>query len=76
MKVVATVLRQCPDDQVTVRDVKLLFLNDLLKLFQVSRDNRRVLLQQSVWQDWLLGIGKFLFTSFLQPKVFCLTLNF
>jgi len=37
--------------------VKLLFLTDMLRLFQASHDNRRILLQQSVWQDWMLALG-------------------
>ena len=40
-----------------VMEIKWLFLNDMYKLFDSSADNRRILLQQSVWQDWLLDTG-------------------
>uniref|UniRef100_F6X056 Uncharacterized protein n=1 Tax=Ciona intestinalis TaxID=7719 RepID=F6X056_CIOIN len=55
MKVIATILRQCSSSH--TMELKVTFLNDLLVLFQMSRDNRRILLQQSVWQDWMLELG-------------------
>ena len=39
-------------DDPTIIKIKTVFLNDLIKLFESSKENRRVLLQQSVWQDW------------------------
>jgi len=44
-------------DDPTIIKIKTVFLNDLIKLFESSKENRRVLLQQSVWQDWLLDMG-------------------
>uniref|UniRef100_H2YT40 BEACH domain-containing protein n=1 Tax=Ciona savignyi TaxID=51511 RepID=H2YT40_CIOSA len=55
LKVIGTILRQCSSPH--TMELKLTYLNDLLLLFQMSRDNRRILLQQSVWQDWMLELG-------------------
>ena len=44
MKVIANLFRQIQSEEDTVMSVKLLFLNDLLKLFTDSRDNRRSVL--------------------------------
>lgn len=66
MKVVANLIRHFnskkpSDDEESVEDdpdvikMKMVFLNDLVKLFESSKENRRVLLQQSVWQDWLVA---------------------
>ena len=37
--------------------LRILFLDDLVRLFSVSHENRKIMLQQSVWQDWLLALG-------------------
>jgi len=37
--------------------LRILFLDDLIRLFTASHENRKVMLQQSVWQDWLLALG-------------------
>ncbi|XP_062992178.1 lipopolysaccharide-responsive and beige-like anchor protein isoform X2 [Elgaria multicarinata webbii] len=58
LKVIATLLRnspQCPDTM----EVHRVFLSDMIKLFNSSRDNRRSLLQCSVWQEWMLSLCYF-----------------
>ncbi|KAG8453968.1 hypothetical protein GDO86_000553 [Hymenochirus boettgeri] len=58
LKVIATLLRnsqQCPE----VMEVKRVFLSDMIKLFNNSRENRRSLLQCSVWQEWMLSLCYF-----------------
>ncbi|CAH2301148.1 lipopolysaccharide-responsive and beige-like anchor [Pelobates cultripes] len=58
LKVIATLLRnssQCPETM----DVRRMFLSDMIKLFNNSRDNRRSLLQCSVWQEWMLSLCYF-----------------
>ncbi|XP_076995955.1 lipopolysaccharide-responsive and beige-like anchor protein isoform X2 [Tamandua tetradactyla] len=58
LKVIATLLRnspQCPESM----DVRRTFLSDMIKLFNNSRENRRSLLQCSVWQEWMLSLCYF-----------------
>ncbi|XP_028932472.1 lipopolysaccharide-responsive and beige-like anchor protein isoform X2 [Ornithorhynchus anatinus] len=58
LKVVATLLRnspQCPESM----EVRRAFLSDMIKLFNNSRENRRSLLQCSVWQEWMLSLCYF-----------------
>ncbi|KAM4709985.1 lipopolysaccharide-responsive and beige-like anchor protein [Discoglossus pictus] len=58
LKVIATLLRnspQCPE----VMEVRRIFLSDMIKLFNNSRENRRSLLQCSVWQEWMLSLCYF-----------------
>ncbi|XP_071847278.1 neurobeachin-like isoform X4 [Apostichopus japonicus] len=43
-------------------EVRKLFLSDMILLFNNSRENRRILLQCSVWQDWMLGL------AYIYPK--------
>uniref|UniRef100_A0A8D0FKN8 Neurobeachin n=1 Tax=Strix occidentalis caurina TaxID=311401 RepID=A0A8D0FKN8_STROC len=43
-------------------EVRRLFLSDMIKLFSNSRENRRCLLQCSVWQDWMFSLG------YINPK--------
>nr|CAB3264214.1 neurobeachin [Phallusia mammillata] len=57
MKVIAIMLQQISHNNPAAMQIKIIFLNDLLKLFHTNRDNRRILLQQSVWQDWMLSLG-------------------
>ncbi|XP_058522747.1 lipopolysaccharide-responsive and beige-like anchor protein isoform X2 [Ochotona princeps] len=55
LKVIATLLRnspQCPESM----EVRRAFLSDMIKLFNNSRENRRSLLQCSVWQEWMLSL--------------------
>jgi hypothetical protein len=56
IKVIGTLLRNSPDN-VHLFDIKLHFLNDLIILSSISRENRRIILQMSVWQDYLLGLA-------------------
>ncbi|XP_035887775.1 lipopolysaccharide-responsive and beige-like anchor protein isoform X6 [Phyllostomus discolor] len=61
LKVIATLLRnspQCPESM----EVRRAFLSDMIKLFNNSRENRRSLLQCSVWQEWMLSL------CFFNPK--------
>ncbi|XP_069782538.1 lipopolysaccharide-responsive and beige-like anchor protein isoform X2 [Narcine bancroftii] len=55
LKVIATLLRHSPQRQETV-EVCRVFLSDMIKLFNNSRENRRSLLQCSVWQEWMLSL--------------------
>uniref|UniRef100_UPI001EAE9411 neurobeachin-like n=1 Tax=Oncorhynchus gorbuscha TaxID=8017 RepID=UPI001EAE9411 len=59
LKVVATLLKNCSPE---LMQVKTLFLSDMIKLFSSSRENRRCLLQCSVWQDWMFSLG------YINPK--------
>ncbi|KAM8808825.1 lipopolysaccharide-responsive and beige-like anchor protein isoform 2-T2 [Eudromia elegans] len=55
LKVIAILLRnspQCPE----ALEVRRAFLSDMIKLFNNSRENRRSLLQCSVWQEWMLSL--------------------
>ncbi|VDN02614.1 unnamed protein product [Thelazia callipaeda] len=36
--------------------VKRIFLEDILQMCENSRDNRRTILQMSVWQEWLISL--------------------
>ncbi|KAK7882246.1 hypothetical protein WMY93_028420 [Mugilogobius chulae] len=61
LKVVATLLKNAEPNP-ELMEVKRLFLSDLIKLFSSSRENRRCLLQCSVWQDWMFSLG------FIHPR--------
>ncbi|NXO25873.1 LRBA protein, partial [Cisticola juncidis] len=55
LKVIAVLIRnspQCPESL----EVRRAFLSDMIKLFNNSRENRRSLLQCSVWQEWMLSL--------------------
>jgi hypothetical protein len=56
IKVIATLLRNSPDN-VHLYDIKSRFLDDLILLSSTSRENRRIILQMSVWQEYLLGLA-------------------
>ncbi|XP_042323249.1 lipopolysaccharide-responsive and beige-like anchor protein isoform X4 [Sceloporus undulatus] len=58
LKVIATLLRNSPRCPETI-EVHRVFLSDMIKLFNSSRDNRRSLLQCSVWQEWMLSLCYF-----------------
>uniref|UniRef100_A0A671VLQ2 Neurobeachin n=1 Tax=Sparus aurata TaxID=8175 RepID=A0A671VLQ2_SPAAU len=61
LKVVATSLKNsAPSTE--LMEVRRLFLSDMIKLFSNSRENRRCLLQCSVWQDWMFSLG------YINPK--------
>ncbi|XP_041115991.1 neurobeachin a [Polyodon spathula] len=56
LKVVATLLKNSTPST-ELMEVRRLFLSDMIKLFSNSRENRRCLLQCSVWQDWMFSLG-------------------
>ncbi|CAF1301308.1 unnamed protein product [Rotaria sp. Silwood1] len=56
IKVIATLLRN-EADNIHLYDIKLRFLDDLVLLAFASRENRRTILQMSVWQDYLFGLA-------------------
>ncbi|XP_072262006.1 lipopolysaccharide-responsive and beige-like anchor protein isoform X2 [Pyxicephalus adspersus] len=58
LKAIATLLRNSPPTQ-EVMEVRRMFLSDMIKLFNNSRENRRSLLQCSVWQEWMLSLCYF-----------------
>ncbi|XP_074039370.1 A kinase anchor protein rugose isoform X1 [Leptinotarsa decemlineata] len=61
LKVVATLVRQSKQtDQLL--DVKKLFLSDMTLLCNNNRENRRTVLQMSVWQEWLIAM------AYIHPK--------
>ncbi|XP_028967428.1 neurobeachin [Galendromus occidentalis] len=56
LKVVASLFRQSkPCDE--LMEVKRLFLSDLSLLCNATRENRRTVLQMSVWQEWLIALA-------------------
>ncbi|CAH1724102.1 unnamed protein product [Aphis gossypii] len=56
LKVVATLIRQAkPSEQLL--EVKKLFLSDMTILCSNNRENRRTVLQMSVWQEWLIAMA-------------------
>ncbi|XP_032357931.1 neurobeachin isoform X3 [Etheostoma spectabile] len=61
LKVVATLLKNSTPSP-ELMEVRRLFLSDMIKLFSNSRENRRCLLQCSVWQDWMFSVG------YINPK--------
>nr|XP_014344056.1 PREDICTED: lipopolysaccharide-responsive and beige-like anchor protein isoform X1 [Latimeria chalumnae] len=61
LKVIAMLLRNSPQTPETT-EVRRVFLSDMIKLFNNSRENRRSLLQCSVWQEWMLSL------CFVSPK--------
>ncbi|TNN87409.1 Neurobeachin [Liparis tanakae] len=61
LKVVAGLLKNsAPCSE--LMEVRRLFLSDMIKLFSNSRENRRCLLQCSVWQDWMFSL------AYINPK--------
>ncbi|KAG7480002.1 neurobeachin-like isoform X2 [Solea senegalensis] len=61
LKVAATILKNSAPSA-ELMEVRRLFLSDMIKLFSNSRENRRCLLQCSVWQDWMFSLG------YINPK--------
>ncbi|NXT80145.1 LRBA protein, partial [Zapornia atra] len=55
LKVIAILLRNSPQGPESL-EVRRAFLSDMIKLFNNSRENRRSLLQCSVWQEWMLSL--------------------
>ncbi|KAG9510508.1 Neurobeachin, partial [Fragariocoptes setiger] len=60
LKVIATLIieadQQSINNPVDQIDIKTVFLNDLWNLIVNSRENRRIVLQMSVWQHWLINL--------------------
>ncbi|VVC86512.1 unnamed protein product [Leptidea sinapis] len=61
LKVVATLIRQSKQTE-QVLEVKKLFLSDMTLLCSNNRENRRTVLQMSVWQEWLIAM------AYIHPK--------
>ncbi|XP_068082894.1 neurobeachin [Anabrus simplex] len=61
LKVVATLIRQSKQTE-QLLDVKKLFLSDMTLLCNNNRENRRTVLQMSVWQEWLIAM------AYIHPK--------
>ncbi|KAM4595756.1 lipopolysaccharide-responsive and beige-like anchor protein [Fundulus diaphanus] len=55
LKVIAALLKNSPQSPETM-EVRRVFLSDMIKMFSNSRENRRSLLQCSVWQEWMLSL--------------------
>jgi len=56
LKVVATLIRQSKQTE-QLLEVKKLFLSDMTLLCNSNRENRRTVLQMSVWQEWLIAMA-------------------
>ncbi|XP_029007052.1 lipopolysaccharide-responsive and beige-like anchor protein isoform X4 [Betta splendens] len=61
LKVIAALLKNSPRTPESM-EVRRVFLSDMIKLFNNSRENRRSLLQCSVWQEWMLSL------CFINPR--------
>ncbi|KAM6971940.1 LOW QUALITY PROTEIN: lipopolysaccharide-responsive and beige-like anchor protein [Aplochiton taeniatus] len=61
LKVMAALLKNSPPSPESM-EVRRVFLSDMIKLFNNSRENRRSLLQCSVWQEWMLSL------CFINPR--------
>ncbi|KAM7346327.1 A kinase anchor protein rugose isoform 3-T3 [Cochliomyia hominivorax] len=61
LKVVATLVRQSKQTESLI-EVKKLFLSDMTLLCNSNRENRRTVLQMSVWQEWLIAM------AYIHPK--------
>nr|CAD7455504.1 unnamed protein product [Timema tahoe] len=60
-EVVATLIRQSKQTE-QLLEVKKLFLSDMTLLCNNNRENRRTVLQMSVWQEWLIAM------AYIHPK--------
>merc|ERR1712203_809306 len=61
MGVVASLIRQSKSSP-DLEEVKKLFLSDMTLLCNNNRENRRTVLQMSVWQEWLISL------AYIHPK--------
>ncbi|CAL2037445.1 unnamed protein product [Caenorhabditis brenneri] len=68
LKVIAHVISQC-DESESIVQIKKCFLIDIINLCRESKDNRRTILQMSVWQDWLIGLAYVFPTNEAQMEV-------
>uniref|UniRef100_A0A914GZ48 BEACH-type PH domain-containing protein n=1 Tax=Globodera rostochiensis TaxID=31243 RepID=A0A914GZ48_GLORO len=56
LKVTAQLLCQSEECAELIR-VKCVFLRDVIRICEASRENRRTVLQLSVWQEWLISLA-------------------
>ncbi|CAD6185951.1 unnamed protein product [Caenorhabditis auriculariae] len=56
LKVIANVISQCDESEEMI-SVRKCFLLDIINMCRNSKENRRTILQMSVWQDWLIGLA-------------------
>ncbi|VIO92462.1 Uncharacterized protein BM_BM11947 [Brugia malayi] len=56
LKVITNLITQS-ENNLELMKVKRIFLEDLLHMCKNSRDNRRTILQMSVWQEWLISLA-------------------
>lgn len=56
LKVIANLITQSEEHPELLK-VKRIFLEDILNMCEDSRENRRTILQMSVWQDWLISLA-------------------
>ncbi|KAE9419817.1 hypothetical protein Angca_008986, partial [Angiostrongylus cantonensis] len=56
LKVIANLITQSMESNELMR-VKKLFLLDIINMCRDGNDNRRTILQMSVWQEWLISIS-------------------
>ncbi|VDO19901.1 unnamed protein product [Heligmosomoides polygyrus] len=61
LKVIANLITQSTESNELMR-VKKAFLLDMINMCREGKDNRRTILQMSVWQEWLISI------SYVFPK--------
>ena len=57
LKVVTSLIRNASPKSRQAMSVKKQFLGDLIHLCTNSRENRRTVLQMSVWQEFLIGLA-------------------
>jgi hypothetical protein len=57
LKVITALIKNSPPKSPQTVRIKKQFLNDLIGLCVASRENRRTLLQMSVWQEFLIGMA-------------------
>ena len=56
LKVMATLIRQSKPSE-SLMEIKKIFLTDMAFLCNNNRENRRTVLQMSVWQEWLISMA-------------------
>ncbi len=57
IKVITTLIKNTPSKCIQLVPIKKQFLNDLICLCVPSRENRRTILQMSVWQEFLISLA-------------------
>ncbi|CAF0718488.1 unnamed protein product [Brachionus calyciflorus] len=57
IKVITSLIRNAPAKSKQVNIIKKQFLNDLIALCNNGKENRRIILQMSVWQELLIGLA-------------------